>query len=311
MRQGMNIRQLRYFLAVAQELNFTRAAERIGIAQPALSQQIMQLEAELGTPLFIRDNRRVTLLPAGEILIDHAHRVLNAATAAFEAVQLVERGARASLSVGAIYSSLYSFLPEVLRAFAVHHPKVELHLQEMTISQQVHALAEGAIEVGLLRGPVLHRDLTTRILYHEPLVLAVPEGDDWPVESLVSLPQIAELSLVAVARQPNRSYSDRVFELFERYNLAPNIAHQTQDMHTAICLVAAGLGVSIVPAGVQLLKSSGVRYCTIDEPRASVSLALAMRRNSRSHVLESFIEAAEANAAQMLGIYPQLFNATG
>ena len=307
----MNIRQLRYFLAVAQELNFTRAAGRVGVAQPALSQQIIQLEEELGTPLFIRDNRRVTILPAGEILIDHAHRVLNAAAAAIDAVQLVERGARASLSVGAIYSSLYFFLPEVLRAFAIDYPEVELHLQEMTISQQVHALAEGAIEVGLLRGPVQHRDLKTKILYHEALVLAAPSSGKWDVEGSVTIADIAELPLIAVARQHSRSYSDRVFELFERHGLTPNLAHQTQDMHTAICLVAAGLGVSIVPAGVQLLKSSGVRYCTVDEPMASVSFALAMRKTSQSRVLDSFVEAAEANAAQMLQTHPYLFAKAG
>ena len=303
----MNIRQLRYFLAVAQELNFTRAAERVGIAQPALSQQIIALEQELGTALFIRDNRRVALSAAGEILIDHAHRVLNAAAAATDAVQLVERGANASLAVGAVYSSLYSFLPDVLRSFSISHSRVELNLQEMTINQQVHALAEGAIEVGLLRGPIHHRELRTKILYHEPLVLASPEDGAWPIGDTVSMREIAELPVVAVARGNARSYSDRIFELFERHDRSPRIVHQTHDMHTAVCLVAAGLGVSIVPAGVQLLKSHGVRYSEIAEENAVVSFALAMRKTSQSKLLDGFIEAAEASAGHMVEQHPTLF----
>ena len=307
----MNMRQLRYFLAVAQELNFTRAAERVGIAQPALSQQIIALEQELGTALFVRDNRRVVLSAAGEILIDHAHRVLNAAAAAIDAVHLVERGAHASLSVGAVYSSLYSFLPDVLRSFAVKHPLVELHLQEMTISQQVHALAEGAIEVGLLRGPVHHRELRTKILYHEPLVLASPEVCEWPIRDGMSMHEVAELPIVAVARQTSPSYSDRVFALFERHDLSPRIVHKTLDMHTAVCLVSAGLGVSIVPSGVKLLKSSGIRYTEISEDNAIVSFALAMRKSSGSKLLDHFVTAAEASAQHMIQSHPALFRPAG
>ena len=303
----MNIRQLRYFLAVAQELNFTRAAERVGIAQPALSQQIIALEQELGTALFLRDNRRVALSAAGDILVDHAHRVLNAAAAAVDAVQLVERGANASLAVGAVYSSLYSFLPDVLRRFSVSHPGAELHLQEMTISQQVHALAEGAIEVGLLRGPVHHRELRTKVLYHEPLVLASPEDGDWSVEGAVSMRDLATFPIIAVARQTSRSYSDRIFELFERHDLSPRIVHQTQDMHTAVCLVSAGLGVSIVPSGVRLLKSRGVRYSDLSEDNAVVSFALAMRRTSQSKLLDDFVEAAQVSAEHMIRNHPALF----
>ena len=250
----------------------------------------------------MRDNRRVVLLPAGEILIDHAHRVMNAAAEAVSAVHLVERGARSSLSVGAIYSSLYAFLPEVLRAFTENHPEVELHLQEMTIRQQTLALAEGVIEVGLLRGPIQHRDIQTRVLYHEPLVLATPTHGECAASG-----KIAKMALIAVGRQPMRSYSDRVFELFERHDLTPRLAHQTQDMHTAMCLVSAGLGVSIVPAGIQLLKNSGVEYCDINEPLASVSFALAMRKGAHSSMLDSFVDAAEMNAERMLEIHPSLF----
>ncbi len=304
----MNIRQLRYFLAVAQELNFTRAAERVGIAQPALSQQIIGLEQELGAALFTRENRRVALTAAGDILIDHAHRVLNAAAEAVDAVHLAERGALSSLSVGAVYSSLYSFLPGVLRTFANNNPRVELKLQEMTISQQISALCEGIIEIGLLRGPIHHRELATEILYRERMIIAVPAGSDWASQSdIANLRAIAKLPLVAVQRQAHRSYSDRVFELFEAENLQPTIAHYAQDMHTALCLVAAGFGVSVVPAGVRLLQTSGIVFCPIDEPSAVVTFALAMRNTPRSKMLEEFIAAARLRAEEMLATSPDLF----
>jgi DNA-binding transcriptional LysR family regulator len=303
----MNIRQLRYFLAVAQELNFTRAAERVGIAQPPLSQQIIALEQELRTPLFTRENRRVELTPAGEILVDHAHRVLNAAAAAVDAVHMAESGTRAKLAVGAIYSSLYAFLPDVLRAFAVSEPSVELSLQEMTISQQISALSEGVIEVGLLRGPIHHRDLRTEVLFRERLVLAVPTQSEWTSDDPASLTEIAEMPMVMVQRQTHRSYSDRVYELFDNSELQPRISHYTQDMHTAICLVAAGLGVSVVPAVVQLLQTSGVRYRPLDGSNAGVTFALAMRRTGQSKLLDRFAEASREKATQMLTDHPSLF----
>lgn len=302
----MNIRQLRYFLAVAQELNFTRAAERIGIAQPALSQQIIALEQELGTALFTRENRRVGLTTAGEILVDHAHRVLNAAAEAVDAVHLAERGARATLSVASVYSGLYTFLPDVLRSFAIAEPAVELKVQEMTIAQQIGALCEGAIEVGLLRGPIHHRELVSEILYRERMVVASPEQAEWNERSDIGeLRTIASLPLIAVQRQSNRSYSDRVFELFEGDDLRPSIAHYAHDMHTALCLVSAGFGVSIVPAGVQLMQPKGIRFHPLDEPSAVVTFALATRRSSRSSILDNFFASARDQAAEMLRLYPQ------
>ena len=170
----MNIRQLQYFLAVAAELNFTRASERVNIAQPALSAQIISLEEELGTALFTREKRKVLLTPAGEILVEHAQRVLNTASAAMAAVRASGRGAQAHLMVGAIYTAIYCFLPNTLRLFKELAPHSDVSLQEMTISQQINALKEGAIEVGLVRGHIYDHSIVTELLYRELLVVAVP-----------------------------------------------------------------------------------------------------------------------------------------
>lgn len=302
----MNIRQLRYFLAVAQELNFTRAAEKVGIAQPPLSQQILGLEQDLGTPLFIREKRHVRLTAAGEVLVDYAHRVINAATAAEAAVRLVERGTRASLRVGAIYSAIYSFLPGMLRDFNTRVPNAEMNLREMTIGQQITGLNEGEIEVGLLRGPIHQRDLRTEILYRERFVVALPSTQADDFGDPVSLAEVAARPLVAVARGPMRGYSDRVLDVFDTHELLPDIAHEVSDMHTAVCLVAAGMGVSIVPAIMQLMQTNGVIYRPLKEETGGITFALAMRKDNDSPLIDHFVEAARRQAEIMIPLHPTL-----
>lgn len=303
----MNIRQLTYFLAVAQELNFTRAAERVGIAQPPLSQQIIALEQELGTELFTRQNRRVQLTIAGEVLVEHAHRVINAANAAIDAVRLVERGARSSITVGAVYSAIYSSLPETLRIFASISPRTEVSLQEMTIAQQVTGLKEGQIEVGLLRGPVFDREVTTEVLYREHLVIAAPQGGAFAAGEPVSLRALSEIPMIVTGRSNQRGYGDRVMDLFDTHDVRPTIAHEVSDMHTAVCLVAAGLGVSVVPAIMETMRTRGVIYCPIEEPTPGVSFSLAWRRGAESPLIERFFEAARQSAAELQRQHPSLF----
>ena len=217
----MNMKQLRYFLAVAEELNFTRAAAKVNIAQPPLSQQIMALEAELGTPLFIREKRKVELTEAGRILVVHAHRVLNAASAAIGAVRAAERGANAKLTVGAIYSSIYAFLPVTLRVFRSIEPRTEVSIQEMTINQQVHAIKEGRIEIGMVRGHVYDSEITTEHLFRERLVLAVPHNMMFASDEIIDVQSLAEMPLVAVTRGPTRGYGDRILNIFEQEDLQP------------------------------------------------------------------------------------------
>ncbi|GAA0709259.1 LysR substrate-binding domain-containing protein [Vreelandella titanicae] len=304
----MNMRQLQYFLAVAQELNFTRAAERVNIAQPPLSQQIIALEEELGTPLFTREKRKVKLTPAGAVLVEHAKRVLNAAEAAVAAVRAGDRGAQATLTVGAIYSSIYSFLPATLRIFNTIVPNTEVSLQEMTISQQITALKEGIIEVGLVRGRIHDRDIATELLYRELFVVAVPEGSQYDQVGEVTIEELSYCPLIAVSRGTASGYSDRILDLFEDDDLQPRIVNEVKDMHTSVCLVSAGMGVSIVPAIMQLMQSQGVVYRPLRVRKGTgASFSLAWRKNNESPQLESFFEAARANANELMSNHPQLF----
>jgi DNA-binding transcriptional LysR family regulator len=303
----MNIRQLQYFLAVAHELSFTKAAERVHIAQPPLSQQIIALEEELGTPLFTREKRKIQLTAAGAILVEHAQRVLNATAAAVSAVRASQRGAQASISVGAIYSALYSFLPATLRIFTTLAPNTDVSLQEMTIGQQVEALKEGEIEVAILRGQVSDRDIATELLYRELLVVAVPSDSKFDNDEPVELVELATWPLIAVALGPTRGYADRIFDIFENRDLKPNIVNEVKDMHTSVCLVAAGMGVSIVPAIMQIMQPRGVVYRPLKIDNPGVSCVVAWRKNGVTPAVEAFLEAARRNAAAMKKEHPEIF----
>ena len=176
----------------------------------------------------------------------------------------------------------------------------------MTIAQQIVGLNEGAIEVGLLRGPIHERNLRSEILYRERMMLAVPSVGAEAFPDPVSIFEIARHPLIAVARGLSRSYSDRVLDVFDRHDLEPIIAHEVSDMHTAVCLVAAGMGVSFVPAIMQTMQSNGVAYRRIAEDTAGVTFAVAMRKDAESPTLTTFLEAARRSADDMLKQYPAL-----
>ncbi len=303
----MNIKQLRYFLAVAEELNFTRAAAKVNIAQPPLSQQIMALEAELGTPLFTREKRKVELTDAGKILVEHAHRVLNAASAAIAAVRATERGATAKVSIGAVYSSIYAFMPETLRMFRQIEPRTEVAIQEMTIAQQIAGLKEGKIEVGVLRGNLYDREIVTEQLFREKLVLAMPENYDLPEDSPINVASLSKMPLIAVARGPQRGYADRVMNIFVQEDIQPNIVNEVNDMHTSICMVAAGMGLAVVPSMMQLLQPRGVRFVEIDSVAAHITFSLAWRADNVSSSMAAFLDAAREHAKTLLREQDKLF----
>jgi DNA-binding transcriptional LysR family regulator len=303
----MNIRQLQYFLAVAQELNFTRASERVNVAQPALSQQIMALEDELGTALFTREKRKVSLTPAGAILVEHAQRVLNAASTAVAAVRAAQRGAAAHLTVGAIYSAIYNFLPNTLREFKSLVENAEVSLQEMTIAQQIAGLKEGTIEIGLVRGHIYDRDIVTELLYREQLVVAVPAGSEYDADHPIGVTELATWPLIAVARGLPGGYADRILEIFEENEFTPNIVKEVYDMHTSICLVAAGMGVSVVPATMTLMNTPGVAFRSLGADTQGVSFSVAWRKDSEAQLIPLFRDAARKNAARLTAKRPDLF----
>jgi len=300
----IELKQLRYFLAVAEHLNFTRAAEQMGIAQPPLSQHILALERQLNVKLFARSRREVSLTPEGEALVGFARRLNNTTQMAAEVVQAISRGEDGPLALGAIFSSIYAVVPLILPPFMRSFPKVKLHLQEMTISQQITALKDHRIDAGILRGPIGDRELEAVTLFEEPFVAVVPAGHKLSKETTVTLAQIAEEPLIRVYPTANRDFSRRMFGALLNKGYKLNVVQEVSDTHTLIGLVAAGVGVSLVPASLQTIQIAQVKYLPLREKTPMTTLQLVYNKENSSAVLRNFVRLVE-------GMAPALGSALG
>ena len=295
----IELRQLRYFLAVAEHLNFTRAAEQMGIAQPPLSQHILALERQLNVKLFVRSRRNVALTPEGEALVSFARRLNNTTQMAAQVVQAIARGEDGPLALGAIFSSIYTVIPHILPPFIQRYPKVKLHLQEMTISQQISALKEHRIDAGILRGPINEQELEAVTLFQEPFVAVVPSGHELSREKALTLAQIANQPLIRIYPTANRDFSRRMFGALLDKGHKLNIVQEVSDTHTLIGLVAAGVGVSLVPASLQNLQIAQVRYIPLREKTPMTTLQLVYSKENLSTVLGNFVRMVERMAPDM------------
>jgi LysR family transcriptional regulator, benzoate and cis,cis-muconate-responsive activator of ben and cat genes len=295
----IELRQLRYFLAVAEHLNFTRAAEQMGIAQPPLSQHILALERQLGVKLFVRSRRNVALTPEGQALISFARRLNNTTQMAAQVVQAIARGEDGPLALGAIFSSIYAVIPRILPPFIKKYPKVKLHLQEMTISQQISALKEHRIDAGILRGPINERELEAVTLFEEPFVAVVPSSHEFSREKALTFAQIAKHPLISVYPTANRDFSRRMFGALLDKGHKLNIVQEVSDTHTLLGLVAAGVGVSLVPASLQNLQITQVRYIPLRETTPITTLQLVYNRDNSSAVLGNFVRMVESLAPEL------------
>lgn len=286
----MELRHLRYFIAVAEELHFGRAAERLFIAQPPLSQQIQQLERELGFALFSRTQRRVELTAAGQLLLDEARELLANLDKAVAAGRRVARGEVGWLGVGFVGTATYQFLPAVLSAFRERHPNVELVLRELVSAKQAQALRERRIHIGLARPAIQEEGLVSEAVVREPLVAALPASH--PLAALDRFP-ISRLStepFILFPRHPRPSYAEFVIAVCEQAGFQPQVTQETAEIHTAVSLVAAGLGVTLVPASVQSAHREGVVFRRFAEPQPMTELTAAFRAGDASPVLHAFLD---------------------
>lgn len=286
----MELRQLRYFLAVAEELNFTRAARRAGIAQPPLSQQIKALESELGASLFLRTKRHVKLTESGAALVAHARRTLQCADDARAAVQSGGQGLRGTISIGAIYTAAYTLVPKILRAFREAYPLVSVQLQEMSIAEQHVALEAGRIDAGLLRPPLSNDRLAYTTLFEEPFVAVIPARHKLRGKRSVSLADLAAEPFVSLPRVFHGSVGAVAADMFTRHGLRTQVVQEVAEMHTLICLVASGVGVSVVPASISGIRMSDILYRPIIQKTPLTPVCLATNRSSASTILPHFAD---------------------
>jgi DNA-binding transcriptional LysR family regulator len=295
----IELRQLRAFLAVAEELNFTRAAEKLGIAQPPLSQQILALEHQLRVQLFIRNRRQVSLTREGEVLMTYARRLINTTLLATDVVRAISRGEDGPLALGSIFSSIYAVIPHILPLFVSKYPRIKVHLQEMTVSQQIAALKEGKIDAGILRGPIADPDLQHFTLLQEKFVAVVSSDHPFAAQSEVTLAQLASQPLIRIFPSANRDFSRRMFGALVDAGFELNIVQEVSDTHTLIGLVAAGVGVSLVPASLQNIQIRQIRYIPVREETPLTPLDLMWHRENDSPILRNFVAMTRDIAGKM------------
>jgi len=283
----VELRHLRYFIAVAEELHFGHAAARLHLAQPALSQQIRRLEEEIHVQLLHRTKRRVSLTESGAIFLEKARLTVSHAEEAVVSAQKANRGEVGELSVGFVGSAAFEFLPEVLKGFRRTFREVRLVLQELTTTQQLAALRTGQIRVGLLRPPISDGNIETEIVAREPWVMALPTSHPLHGRSRVTLRQFAADPFIGTPRALGPGLHDQALSLCLQSGFSPRVVQEAIQMATIVSLVAAGVGVALVPSSVQRLGRKDVLYKRL-EGSPKVDLALAWRREDGDSVLSNF-----------------------
>jgi DNA-binding transcriptional LysR family regulator len=286
-RYRLELRHLRYFVAVARERNFTRAAEELHIAQPPLSRQIQQLEDEIGAVLIERGSRPVRLTDAGRLLFEQAVQVLERLDEMKAMARRLHEAGASHFSIGFVGSTLYGYLPEVIRRFRAARPHVEITLLELTTLEQIAALKEGRIDVGFGRIPFEDPQLDRLVLRNERLCVALPAAHALcRRRGPLRLVDIANEPLVVYPKAPRPSYADQVLALFRAQELKPPIVYEIRELQTALGLVAAETGVCLVPAGVERLRRDNVVYRPLEEAQAVSPIIISMRKDNRSPDIE-------------------------
>lgn len=296
----MDIRQLRQFLAVAETLHFGRAAQRLNMTQPPLSQSIQALERELGAALFIRTKRSVALSPFGAAWLPHVRAALASVDALPEAAHRLLAGSAGRLALSFVSTADYSVLPVLVRRFSSLYPDVEIALTEATSDIQIALLQEGTAQAGIIIAPkdgTLPAALAYRRLLREPLLAAVPE--DWitagrltPGAHGLAPQQVIEAPLIIFPQPMAPSFYDLVLGYYRAHGAEPRIAQPAIQMQTIISLVSAGLGLALVPASLRHLARTGVRYVDLQGDAPMLETGLAWRRDNTAPVLARFLDVA-------------------
>ncbi len=294
----MDLRQLRYFVTVAEELHFGRAAERLGMTQPPLSQSIAALEQELGLRLFERTKRTVALTSVGAQWLTYVRDLLGRATELPAIAQQLQRGEIGSLTLAFVTTADYSLMPQLVSRYTRAYPDVQVLLREATSDVQIEALLRQEIDAGLIiapEGAALHATLGYHPLLREALVLAVPE--DWVTNGRlgadhVRLTEVIDEPLIIFPRRSAPAFHDIITGYYTRNGAEPCIVQEAIQTQTIIALVSAGMGVALVPRSLRNLARAGVRYLDFEGDPPEIETGLVWRKRGATAALERFVELA-------------------
>jgi len=287
----MELTDLKYFAAVAEELNFRRAARKLNMAQPPLSRRIKNLEDEIGTPLFIRTNRSVRLTEAGKLFFEKANEIIEKAGEALEELSLIGKGEEGYLPIGFNEPAINTFLSKAIKRYHSRYPKVKLVLKEMQTNEQLEALKNNKIKIGFMR--LFGHDvsgMSTSLLYSERYILAIPKNHALGKYRKITLEMLKQEPMIIFPRKMNPGLYDHFMAKFEDAGFKPMLEQEASTKHTTLALVEAGLGIALVPESSISMSKKGVEFHNLEASLPSIEIYAVWQKNESSSVLMNFIK---------------------
>ncbi|WP_428425008.1 LysR substrate-binding domain-containing protein [Methylibium sp.] len=298
----MELRQMREFLALAEERNFRRAAERLHMAQPPLTRQIRALEEELGTPLFVRTPKGVDLTEAGQVLLDEVPNLLSLANRAKERTQLAGKGMIGRIDVGIFGSGVLDVIPRLLARFHAERPKIEIELHHLSKAQQIEALRERRITVGFNRLFPREPDLVIETVLRERLVVGLYKGHRLCKQREITVRDMDSEPLILYPNSPLPGLAQQVASAFQREGARMNVAQSVEDVLTCVALVAGGFGLCVATESTASLQLPGVVYRPLNcRYLKDIELACIHRRDDLSPILATFVDVVRAFSKEWQG----------
>ncbi|HLY75656.1 MAG TPA: LysR substrate-binding domain-containing protein [Planctomycetota bacterium] len=286
----MELRHLRYFVAVAEECHFGRAARRLFISQPPLSRQIRDLEEEIGLQLLERTRTQVRLTAAGRQFLEGARQTLVQAERTVALAKQAAEGKTGFLSIGYIPTGDLGVIPKVLRPFRKQYPNIELELRSLPVAPQIDELRRERIHLGFLRLPVHAPDLRIEHVHTESLIVALREKHPLSRHSRIGLERLASEDFLVFPRRLAPAYYDEIISFFRKAGISPRIGHEVESLQTQLALVSAGLGFALLPSSAREIRRRGVIYRDLDEPVPRVDVAVATLDRTPSETLGHFLK---------------------
>ena len=295
----LELRLLRYFVALSEELHFGRAALRLSISQPPLSVAIKQLEELVQAQLFERNSKEVRLTAAGEHLLPRARQVLALASQAAQETRDVARGISGQLRVGFVGSSLYRGVPQALAMFQEKHPLVRVDMQELNSGEQLQELQHARLDLGLVHSITPPEGISSQMLMEEPFMVCIPEGHALATRDAIDLTELQDERLILFSAQVSPVYHQRIYQMCEKHGFAPEIRHEVRHWLSVISLVSLGQGVAIVPAALQRVGMPRLVFKPLKGKQPQSELLAIWRTTPNNPLVNELLQALQSAVKDM------------
>jgi DNA-binding transcriptional LysR family regulator len=286
----MELRQLRYFLMLAQELHFKRAADKLFIVQPALTKQIQDLELELGIRLFDRNKRNVKLSVAGEFFRNEITKVFETLEKAKNEVKHVESGQIGEVKIGYVGSCIHTFLPNLLAQLHEKFPEIHTYLSEMTSASQFLAVQKGELDIAFLRNPPPNKRFAQRLVFQENFALVLPQNHWLNDENFESMAQVSNEKFILPTKSDGQIYHQVQWSICEDAGFSPQIAHETVHGYTTLKLVESGLGISLIPFSFSTVTNAAIKFIALENISQKAEITALWNPQNPNPSLSRFLE---------------------